>query len=133
MNRDSVSGAALLLLSGAYFFAARGLPSARDEPGPVFFPTLLSGVLLVLALVILVRGWRSSAGEARRRSWRVIGVTVVYAVVFSSIGFATATVVYIGAVALVLGRRGWRVLALSAATTVSIYLVFGLGLGVPLP
>ena len=131
--RDGVSGAGLVLLSVFYFFAARGLPSGRDEPGPVFFPTLLSGVLLVLGLVILVRGWRSSGGEARTRSLWVIGITVLYALVFSSIGFAVATVLYGGAVALVLGRRGWGVLVFSVAATASIYFIFGLGLGVPLP
>ncbi|TDI35827.1 MAG: hypothetical protein E2P02_27120 [Acidobacteria bacterium] len=131
--RDGVSGAGLVLLSVFYFLAARGLPSGRGEPGPVFFPTLLSGVLLVLGLVILVRGWRSSGGEARPRSLLVIGITVLYVVVFSSIGFAIATILYSGAVALVLGRRGWGVLVFSAAATASIYFLFGLGLGVPLP
>ncbi len=133
MNRDGVSGAALLLLSVLYFVAARELPSGRGEPGPVFFPTLLSGVLLVLALVLIVRGRRSNDGKARPRSLWVIGVTVLYALGFSSIGFAVATVLYSGAVALVLGRRGWGVLVFSVAATTFIYSIFGLGLGVPLP
>ena len=131
--RNSVSGVGLVLVSLFYFFAARGLPSGRDEPGPVFFPTLLSFVLLVLALVIMVREWRSRSGEARPRSLLIIGITVLYAVVFSSIGFALATALYGGAVTLVLGRRGWGVLMFSAAATVSIYFIFGLVLGVPLP
>ncbi len=131
--RDRVSGAALLLLSLVYYFQARGLPSGRNEPGPVFFPTLLSVVLLILGLVILVRGWRAGGGKARPRSLWVIGVTVLYALGFSSIGFAVATVLYSGAVALVLGRRGWGVLVFSVAATAFIYSIFGLGLGVPLP
>jgi len=133
--RDVASGSVLVVLAVVYFLGARAFPSGQGEPGPVFFPTLLSAILLGLALVIIARSFRKrrSLDGAWVRPASLIVLTILYALSFAPIGFLLSTLLYTAGVVLLLGKRGWRALVIPLATTAFIYAAFVLGLGVVLP
>ena len=133
--RDLASGSVLALLAVVYFIYAHQLPWGQDEPGPAFFPQLLAVVLFALSLAILVQGSRNRERlDARpRRSSAAFGLTVLYALGLTTIGFLVSTFGYVSSLAFLFGQRGVRVLVIALVTTASIYAMFALGLGVPLP
>jgi len=133
--RDVASGSVLVVLAVVYFLGARVLPSGRAEPGPAFFPYLLSAVLLGLALVIIARGFQERQnfdGELVRPALLIV-LTVLYAFLFTPLGFLSSTLLYTAGVVTLVGERGWRALVIPVATTAFIYAAFVLGLGVALP
>lgn len=133
--RDVTSGSVLFVLAVVYFLGARALPSGRAEPGPAFFPYLLSAVLLGLAVVITARGFRDrqSFDGTLVRPAGLIVLTILYALLFTPIGFLVSTLLYTAGVVSLLGQRGWLALVIPVTTTVFIYAAFVLGLGVALP
>jgi len=133
--RDVASGSVLVVVAFVYFLGARALPLGQGEPGPGYFPYLLSGVLLGLAVVIVVRGFRhrSSFDGLSGRPAGLMVLTVLYAFAFTPIGFLVSTPLYTAGVVLLLGQRGWLVLIIPVATTALIYGAFVVGLGVALP
>ena len=134
MNRDVFSGAALLFVSLGYFWATRSLPPGRDEPGPAFFPILLSGALALLATVILIRAWHAAKDEPPPRSWLLVGMTFLFPLAFATVGYAIATFVYSGSMALLLGRRRLHRIRHRRPPRPPPYMrLFSLFLGVPLP
>ena len=132
---DVASGLVLVVLAFVYFLGARTLPLGGGEPGPGFFPYLLSGVLFGLAAAIIVRGFRErqSVDGTVGRPAGLIVLTILYAFAFTPIGFLVSTLLYTAGIVLVLGRRGWLVLIIPVATTAFVYGAFVLGLGVGLP
>jgi len=133
--RDVASGSVLVVLAAVYFLGARALPSGQGEPGPVFFPYLWSAILLGLALVIIARGFRErqSFDGALVRPAGLIVLTILYAFLFTPIGFLVSTLLYTAGIVLLLGKRGWLAIVIPVATTAFIYAAFVLGLGVALP
>ncbi len=143
-HRDAVSGGVLLVLAGLYFFATRDLPPGQDEPGPAFFPVLLSGALSLLALILLVRGLQSrrtlpshpkpSVAEHRWRPSIVIALTILYVATFTTLGFAVSTWLYTLLVTVTFRRdRPILPVAVPILSTALIYLLFEIGLGARLP
>lgn len=137
IHGDVLSGSALLLLAATYFVAARELPEGRDEPGPAFFPLLLSIVLAILALALLIEGLRASRFERLHdlgRPLLAIGLSALYVAAFEKLGFILSTWLYSLAVTSMF-RRDRRLLLLTVPTlsTVAIYLLFEIGLGLRFP
>lgn len=143
VDRDVVSGAALLVVAAVYLLGSRGLPAAADaaEPGPAAFPRLLGAALAGLAVVILARGLRrisrrtaESPGRLPLRPLLLMGATVLYVVSFDRLGFVPSTLSYSWIVTVVFrSRRGWHWLLVPALTTAFAYAFFARGLGVLLP
>jgi hypothetical protein len=108
------------------------------EAGPGLWPALAS-LLLVGAgswTLIFERGTR----DAEQFSRGAIGITVglaglvVFVLLISRIGFEIPTLLVMVLWLKVLGRESWLVTAaVSASTTLALYLLFITGLGVPLP
>ncbi len=148
-----MSGGALLLLAVLYGLATGGFPAGRGEPGPAFFPLLLSAALGAVAIVILAKGlgFKGPGGRRRRARGattgvsapthhgvatpiRVVLLTVSYVAIFDAAGYAASTWLYTLLVTITLRQR--RPLVLLAApifATVFIYLLFEIGLGASLP
>lgn len=138
-HRDVVSGGVLLALSALYYHASRVLPAGRDEPGPAFFPVLLAGALAVLAVALVLRGWRNAPDDAEtppdgRRVAGAIGLTGLYVALFGTLGFLVSTALFTLAVTFMFNRgRSARVLAWPVLATLAIYLLFDVALGARLP
>ena len=137
-HRDLISGGALLGLSILYCWGTLSLPPGRDEPGPAFFPVLLSLALGFIALLILVRGLRSRPSGGPRAELGgplvTMALTALYAIAFEPVGFLLSTFLYTLFLTLAYDQKRWRVaVAVPFITTTFVYLLFDLGLGVRLP
>jgi len=118
------------------------------DPGPAFYPRIVSLLLLVAALAQAVQTWRSGrvpAGEPRRTrgAWAgpasrcVLGtllLSAVYVFLFDKVPYVLGAAGFLLAVMLLAGVRRWQVLCGAAlGYAVVTYYVFGYVLTVPLP
>lgn len=128
-----------------------GWQGARSHDGgdwalsPAFFPLLLSTALALLALALLLQGWRrlktgvpaTSTQEADFSTGRVLlvfGLCCTYAFVLPWAGFFPATVFFLALFSLVIGeRRLWPIVLLSLLSPAAIFIIFRHGLNVLLP
>lgn len=139
---DFFIGLGLLAFAAFYFQQSFNITRgfASDRLGPAFFPRLLAGALVALALVLIVRAGSGRSDPTPLPSIRkgllltVIVLTVVYALVLPRVGFLIATPVLLGAVMSLLGLRAWGSLVGTAlGMTIVLYLAFGRALDVLLP
>jgi putative tricarboxylic transport membrane protein len=150
MNKDVVSGLALLGLAAAYYWALRQIPdsSLSDEVGAQGLPLILAILLAGLAVAIVLRGLavsrrRQPASEASadddetappRRALGFVAIAAGYVLVTPLVGFAPALALLIAAVAVFEGTRpSWRVAAVAVAGAFAFWLLFVQILGVEQP
>jgi hypothetical protein len=143
-NRDVISGGTLLAFALLYLGAAWKLPAGREEPGPGFLPILLSLSLVLIAAWIIGVGLKkgtASKGTTETKSgphrWKpllAVILTALYAASFQALGFFSSTWLFTLSVTL-LFRRDRLILPLvvPVLSTIAIYLLFEIGLGVRLP
>ena len=143
-RRNVIAALALLVLGVAYAILTSELPSRTipNTPGPSFFPWVLTGSLLVLAIGLLVQGIRlpndgsvsdvPEAGAPRR----LIGLAwfAIYLAVLPTIGFLLATIPFFaGLMALYGGARAIWLAVASVAVPVFLYFAFRDGFQILLP
>ena len=143
MKRADLSiGIGLLLFALLYlqqsFLITRGF--ASDRLGPAFFPRLLAGALVVLAVVLIVRALSGRSDPTPPPAIRfgilfgVLALLVAYGLLMPQLGFLLTTPVLLGAFIWLLGLRQWGSLVGTAVgLTVILYLVFVRALHVLLP
>lgn len=139
---DLISGCSLFVVALAYGFGARGL-SASGDPDVALVPIGLAAALALLSAGIAFSGWRklrqtpvSDASDSRAgptRAWTVIGLTILYAALFQTLGYALATLLYTAAVAERFGAGRRTILVLAPCATLLIFLLFRVILGARLP
>jgi len=142
-RRELGLGLLLILLAIGYGWLAFGLPvrALKEVVGPDFFPKLLSGLLILLAFPLLVRGLSrrgdASATEATDhwpRAGLVIGLMLVYVWALPRLGFLLATPLYLAVMIRLAGARRWPAIAGAAlAITALIFVSFATLFAVPLP
>jgi len=118
------------------------------DPGPAFYPRIVSLLLFVAALAQIVCTWREGrarAGETRgtgrtrtgRASRYVLGtllLSVVYVALFNKIPYLPGATGFLLALMVLGGVRRWSVLCGAALGYASAtYYIFGTVLMVPLP
>lgn len=140
----------LLFVLGAYLIIDAGtiaVPGSANTVGPRFFPYLVGGATVVVALALgigILRGDRGPAEEGEdidpdaRTSWRSVGIITVaflaHALLINVIGWPLAVTSMFGVVAWALGARGIvRPLLAGGIASVIIWLIFVKALGVLLP
>lgn len=138
---------ALFVLALAYGFGARGL-TASGDPGVALLPIGLAAALALLSAGIALSGWRKQrrAGAEvsadrfdfiRRpgpnRAWSVVGLTVLYAALFQTLGYILASLLYTAAVAERFGARRRTILLLVPCVTLATFVLFRIILGARLP
>jgi hypothetical protein len=145
--RDAGSSAVLGLLAlFALIASARMDIGAVTQPGPGFFPLVLSAALLLVALALLVLGLRSGAaarggasielpgGTEPRKLLGSVGVFALYIALFEWLGFVLATAGFLSVLFGALARYRWPVaVGAGVALTIAAYLVFNTWLQVRLP
>ncbi|WP_176220555.1 tripartite tricarboxylate transporter TctB family protein [Cohnella massiliensis] len=116
--------------------------------GPGFFPVVFGGLtaglsVLMLAGLLKARKQGDASPEKTneeadepvrlRGALSFIGIFVLFLVVSHFVGFVAATFASLGVAAYLLGLKGWRLAALTVATTAAVWLIFDLWLGIALP
>ena len=138
MAADRILGLALIGLAAfAAFNASQLQVTFSYEPvGPKAFPYLLSTILAGLSLVLVFRPGENGEWPEKRVTVRllaVLGVLLVYALLFTRLGFAVTTFFTVLSLAR-LFEASWKKAAIAAVLmTLGSYYLFTLGLGIALP
>ncbi|MCP5117317.1 MAG: hypothetical protein GY953_41365 [bacterium] len=138
MNRVDFGVAAIFGALGIYLVvSASQLPPGMGRlPGPGFFPAVLGGAMIVLALGLLaacLRGGAAAVTLANR--WQlavVIALLLLYLAGWSVIPFALRTVAFVVLFLRFLGQRWRTAAAVAVALTAAVVLAFQYGLHVSL-
>lgn len=140
---DVIFGAAMLVVAGFLWREAARL--AAGDTGffgfgfdPGFFPRILLGFWALLAAVVLARGLRGAAGRTETPQWGrlalLMGLTALYVLGITTIGFAFASVAFLLVLLPVLGcRRPVVVLPVAVIFPLVTWYVFVFFLQIVLP
>lgn len=125
-------GIGALIIAGDY-----DLGTAR-KMGPAYFPSLLSGLLIFIGLISLVRSFLQRGTPISGLTYKgiilVILATVIFGLLVRGAGLIVALPALIIISAYASDQYRWGTsLALAAGLTLFCILVFVKGLGVPLP
>ncbi len=140
----------LLLVVGVYLIiggSTIAVPGSSNTVGPRFFPYLVGGATVAVAVVLGVRILRGDQGPGEEgedidpdaaTSWRSVGIIAVaflaHALLINVVGWPLAVTAMFGVVAWSLGARGIiRPLLAGGIASVIIWLIFVKALGVALP
>jgi putative tricarboxylic transport membrane protein len=140
---------ALLLVIGLYLIVGAtgiAIPGSANTIGPRFFPYLVGGATVVVAVLLGLRILRGDQGQEDSEdidptaptSWRAVGIIAVaflaHGLLINVVGWPLAVTSMFAVVAWSLGARGIiRPLLAGAITSVVIWLLFVKALGVLLP
>jgi putative tricarboxylic transport membrane protein len=145
MKRVNVAAAfGLLLLAGVIFFESRKLSFGTFRvPHTGFYPKILTGLLLLLALACLVQTLRdktikSATEQIPAESWLRIGATLAtligFTLVLEWLGFLLSTFFLMILLLRAIEAPKWpKVIVVALLTAALSYGLFGWLLGVPLP
>ncbi len=136
----------VLLWAASYYVEVMGYSVKNHRMiQPIFWVMVL---LYIVNGITDYREWKRKAPDApkdaapqekpdRRQALRlaaIIGCMAGYVAVLDIIGFLPGTAVFICAVLLLMGERRWyRLAGISIAFSAVIYLIFKVGLAIPLP
>lgn len=151
MNKDIISGFALLVFDVVYFRATQKIQISMldDAFGARGLPHILAVLLAVLAAIIIFRGFLASrriqpiteapVEDAEREAplARALGLLLIgagYIVVLPIVGYPVGIALLIGTIALYEGAaRNWRIPAAAIFGGLLFWLLFNVLLGVGLP
>lgn len=134
---DRIFGAFGVLLAIGYIFAALAIEESflSDAVGPKAFPIIIASILGLSSLVILLRPDPEPHWPALGRLTEIFAAVVVmilYAEMLPVAGFVIATAFAAGYLAWRLGSRVVEAIAVGIGTSVGIYVIFHLVLGLSL-
>jgi putative tricarboxylic transport membrane protein len=107
-----------------------------SAPGPALWPLIVGSLLMVLSLVRILVDRDTTGYEPYRRTSALVavgaGVTGVFIVAFTLIGFLISCFVLVLFWTRTLGGESWRLsLIVATSSAVALQLIFGTLLGVP--
>lgn len=138
-NRDFWAGAMLIVIGAAAMFVSQDYRfGSALRMGPGFFPTILSGILIVFGVCIMAVGLRSGEKIEGFVSLRVLLMLplalVLFGVLMDQAGFVPALVALVFMSAAAGKEFKWgEVLLLTVALTLASTALFVWGLGLPYP
>jgi len=135
---DRILGVALIGLAAlAAFNASQFEVLFSYEPvGPKAFPILLSAILAGLSLVLVFRPGENGQWPEKHVALRllaVLAVLLVYAMLFTRLGFVITTFATVLLLARLFEASWQKALIAGALMSVGSYYLFTLGLGISLP
>ena len=137
--KDFWTGAIYVAVGATAMYLARdyGMGSAV-KMGPAYFPTILSGILIAIGVVSIVRSFLKPGTPlgtfAGKGLVLVIAATLLFGLTVRGAGMVVALPLMIVVASMASTKFSWgRTIALAAGVTVFCILIFQLGLGVPLP
>jgi hypothetical protein len=139
--RDVAGGLLVVALGAGFFWFGRGLELGSSfRMGPGYFPTVLSGLMVLLGALMVGLAWRAPrrAGAFGHLPWRglllVVGAVVFFGLSLRGLGLAPVLVLVVLATAW--ASRYARLassLPLALGLAAFCVLLFLRGLGLPLP
>ena len=144
-KKKNIITSVLFLAFGAFvFYEASGIKHVmKNDVGSAFFPQIIAGAMIVVALIRLVMALREEEKEAKasdsdlKGGWETILLLCAYVLAFQPVGFILDTVVFLFLEMLVLTPKEKRSLPLlgilSVATPLVIYTLFVYVINTPLP
>jgi putative tricarboxylic transport membrane protein len=110
-------------------------------PGTGFFPFWVGMVFGILSLLLLVLTFVRSGkrvGISEKVRWKsiilVLASLFIYAVVLEKLGFLVSTLLFIGALLIIIERKKWLIVGIIAIlSTLAFYIVFQVWLQSNLP
>ncbi len=135
---DRILGLALIGLAAFAAVQAANLhiPFSYEPVGPKAFPILLSVILAALSLVLVFRPGANGHWPDKVLSLKllaVLGVLLVYALLFTRLGFIVTTFFAVLALARLFDATWLKALIAAVLMTMGSYLLFTQGLGISLP
>ena len=127
------------------FFGSSALIIARDYPmgtaikmGPSYFPTVLSGLIIIIGIISLVRSFLKTGTPIGRFTFKGLALVVVSTVLFGLIVRGAGLVIALPLLVIVsaFASKDFRwvpSLLMAAGLTLFCIAVFLKGLGIPLP
>lgn len=144
-KKKNIITSVLFLAFGAFvYYEASGIKHVmNNDVGSAFFPKIIAGAMIVVALIRLVMALREEEKEAKasnsdlKGGWETILLLCIYVLAFQPVGFILDTIVFLFLEMLVLTPKEKRNLPLlgilSVATPFIIYTLFVYAINTPLP
>jgi putative tricarboxylic transport membrane protein len=143
-RRDIYFAAVLIILAALFFGLTFYFPRQTLAMSPRLFPRVICGGLFFLSVILLFQTLRQRriASPAQEGEWGIpagrLGILVLIAFGYTRIleeaGYLLATPPLIAGVMLLFNEKRWaRIVAVSLATTVLLYILFRMVFRVPLP
>jgi putative tricarboxylic transport membrane protein len=145
--RDVIIGLALIGFSVLIYAMTLGLPVQSSAGGlnPASFPRSLAIVITALSLVLVLRGVMRGTKEKQPplrgplfgQMALFFGIMLIYVLLMPRIGYIVSTLIFLAlSFVLIMPRRSARDIAVGlgfvVASTLAVYYIFGIFLGVPL-
>jgi putative tricarboxylic transport membrane protein len=138
-SKDFWTAVIYIAIGSIFLIISRDYPmGSAFKMGPAYFPTILSGLLIIIGVISLARSFIKQGTPVGSFTFRglllVIAATMLFGLIVRGAGLIVAlpALVMISAYASI--RFRWiESLALAAGLTLFCILVFVRGLGVPLP
>lgn len=144
---DYISGLVLLGFAVVLFFSARKLPLISEfGPSSGFFPTILSGLLALLSLMIIIRAWWQNRnvkvpqetpkilGPEKKKYFLYLGLFFAFSLFFAKLGYTLSMVLFLGFILKYVEKLSWKttfgIIIISGLVS---YFLFSKFLSVPLP
>lgn len=138
-----IGGGMGLLAVAFYALASFRQDINPADPGPAFYPKLVSLLLLAFSIVVVVQALRDRrgaegrqflSGPGARYTVGTLGLSALYLTSFDKASYLATTPAFLIAVMVLAGVRRWPVLASVAVVyTLATYYLFGWLLMVPMP
>ena len=135
----------IALLGGAVIAINAQYPIefGAGDPGAGSWPTMLGGLLIVLAVVLAVMTTKNKDKESSKTFsislpanflvYQFMGLTVLFCVVMYFLGLIVAALLFIPVAAYMLGARGKGMFILDVLFVLALYVVFVKLLHTPIP
>ncbi len=137
--KDFLTGLIYIMVgSGALIISQEYDMGTAVKMGPAYFPTLLSGSLMVIGMISVLRSFFKSGSPIGFIAWKglvmILASTVLFGMIVRGAGVLIALPVLVILSAAASARFSWKAsLAEAVGITVFCIVVFLQGLGVPLP
>lgn len=136
--KDFAAGLAYVAFGAAVIWKGRDYPfGTAVEMGPSYFPSLVAGILFAVGLASLGRSFLRPGDPIVNVAWRplvvITGVIVLFGLLLRGAGLVPALTMLIIGSALAIPKPHWpSFFGLTVALLAFCYLVFVVGLGIPL-
>lgn len=143
----AAAGALVAIAVAVFVLTAPFPPGVEGSLSPAFYPRLAAACMILLSVLLAAQGLRNRVGRTAPprtenlaalvspvlAAAEVVGLTVLYIIVWTRWRFFLPTVAYVAVVSRLSGRRGWGAALLFGAVVAAVlYLAFGYILRVPL-
>ena len=140
-ERDFWSGVMFIIFGALFAIVAQNYDlGSAQRMGPAFFPTILGGLLVVLGIVILLKGFGHSETDHHVEKFHfapiawVLGSVIIFGATLTKLGFVISMAILVIISSMGSHEMKWKeVIALGTGMAILTYLVFILGLKLTIP